>query len=59
MLTDERLWTIRDVSEYLGVPIQTLYSWRTQGYGPTGKRVGRYVRYRPEEVRRWFESLKD
>jgi len=39
MLTDERLWTIRDVSEYLSVPIQTLYSWRTQGYGPAGKRV--------------------
>ncbi len=59
MLTKDRLWTVRDVSEYLGVPVQTLYTWRSQGYGPAGKRVGRYVRYRPEDVRRWFESLRD
>lgn len=59
MLTKERLWTVKDVSEYLGVPVQTLYTWRCQGYGPEGKRVGRYVRYRAEDVRRWFESLTD
>ena len=34
----------------------TLYHWRRTGYGPQGTRVGRYVRYRPEEVRAWFES---
>lgn len=59
MLTKERLWTVQDVSEYLGVPVQTLYNWRSQGYGPAGKRVGRCVRYRSEDVRRWFESLSD
>jgi hypothetical protein len=27
------------------------------GYGPKGRRVGRYVRYDSDDVRRWFESL--
>ena len=30
------LWTIDEVADYLGVPKQTVYSWRTSGYGPTG-----------------------
>ncbi len=27
-----RLWTIGDVSEFLGVPVNTLYQWRHRGY---------------------------
>jgi predicted DNA-binding transcriptional regulator AlpA len=53
----ERLWGVEEVSAYLGVPVKTLYQWRTHGYGPTGRRVGRYLRYDPAEVRRWFASL--
>jgi predicted DNA-binding transcriptional regulator AlpA len=52
-----RLWTVDDVSAYLGVPVKTLYQWRYQGYGPTARRMGRYIRYRPGDVVRWFESL--
>jgi predicted DNA-binding transcriptional regulator AlpA len=37
--------------------VSTLYQWRHQGYGPKGRRVGRYIRYDPKEVRRWFQSL--
>ena len=36
-----RLWTVEDVSEYLGVPVKTLYQWRYLGQGPAAKRVGR------------------
>ncbi|RBM21724.1 excisionase [Prauserella sp. PE36] len=54
-----RLWTVEDVAEYLGVPVKTLYDWRTKGYGPEGKRVGKYVRYKPDDVIAWFESLDD
>lgn len=50
------LWGIEDVSAYLGVPIGTLYQWRTRGYGPPGRRIGKYVRYKPDDVERWFES---
>jgi predicted DNA-binding transcriptional regulator AlpA len=51
------LWTIEDVSAYLGVPVKTLYDWRSWRYGPVGKRVGKYVRYRATDVMAWFESL--
>jgi predicted DNA-binding transcriptional regulator AlpA len=54
--TIARLWTVQDVSTYLGIPVMTLYHWRRTGYGPRSTRVGRYLRYRPEEVRAWFEN---
>lgn len=39
------LWTIDDVANYLGVPKQTIYSWRHTGYGPKGFRVGKHLRW--------------
>ena len=53
MSSAERLWTIQDVAHYLGVPVQTLYQWRSRGHGPRGVRIGRHVRYRSDDVRRW------
>jgi len=52
-----RLWTVDDVAHYLGVPVKTLYDWRTRDYGPACKRVGKHLRYRPEDVEAWFENL--
>ena len=52
----ERLWSARDVAEFLGVPIGTLYQWRHLGTGPKAYRVGRHLRYDPGEVRRWLEE---
>jgi excisionase family DNA binding protein len=48
--------TVQDVAAILGVPSATLYCWRYQGKGPKGIRVGRYVRYREEDVSRWLEE---
>lgn len=55
----EPLWGVPDVARYLGVPVATLYQWRHHGYGPPGRRVGRYVRYDPGDVRRWFTDQSD
>lgn len=55
----EPLWGVTDVATYLGVPIATLYQWRHHRYGPPGRRVGRYVRYDPDDVRRWFRAQHD
>ncbi|SNR79850.1 transcriptional regulator, AlpA family [Haloechinothrix alba] len=52
-----KLWTVEDVAEYLGIPVNTLYDWRTRNYGPPARRVGKYLRYRAEDVVAWFESL--
>lgn len=48
-----KLWGIKEVAAYLGVPVQTIYQWRSKGYGPPGCRMGKYVRYRPEDVMQW------
>lgn len=55
----ERRWGPEDVAAYLDVSVRTIYSWRCSGYGPRGRRVGRYVRYDPDEVRAWFAALGD
>jgi excisionase family DNA binding protein len=54
---DDKTWGPKEVSEYLGVPVQTIYQWRTRNYGPPGRRVGKRVRYLPDEVRAWFRDL--
>jgi predicted DNA-binding transcriptional regulator AlpA len=51
------LWTIHDVSTYLGVPVQTLYSWRARNFGPRARRVGKHLRYRPGDVESWVDAL--
>ncbi len=53
------LWGVQDVAAYLSVPVGTLYDWRCKGYGPKAKKVGRYLRYEPDVVRRWFVELDD
>jgi excisionase family DNA binding protein len=55
----EKLMSLTDVSEMLGIPIHTLYRWRHNGDGPAGYRVGRHVRYRREVVEAWLEQQAD
>ena len=52
--SSEPRWTVQQVSDYLQVPVQTLYTWRKTGYGPPAGRVGRSLRYDPDSVREWF-----
>jgi predicted DNA-binding transcriptional regulator AlpA len=59
MTESEAIWTAAEVSSYLKVSVNTLYYWRLRGYGPKGKRVGRYLRYKPSEVIDWFNSLSN
>ncbi|MDQ3406187.1 MAG: helix-turn-helix domain-containing protein [Actinomycetota bacterium] len=49
-----KLWGIKELADFLGIPIQTIYQWRTKGYGPPGRRVGKHVKYSPEDVYVWF-----
>jgi predicted DNA-binding transcriptional regulator AlpA len=50
----ERLWTIREVSEFLAIPVATLHQWRYLGTGPAAFRVGKHLRYDPDAVRTWL-----
>lgn len=53
----DKLWTVQDVADYLGVPVKTLYRWRTMNYGPAARRVGKHLRYRSSDVVAWFDAL--
>jgi excisionase family DNA binding protein len=55
----ERLLTIRDVAELLGVTVDTLYQWRYRHEGPTGYRIGGRIRYRRGEVEEWISEQAD
>ncbi|MFE0627803.1 helix-turn-helix transcriptional regulator [Streptomyces sp. NPDC058864] len=46
-----------DLADLLGVPLETVYQWRRKGTGPRGFRIGRHLRYDPEDVRRWVADL--
>ena len=50
----DRLWTAEDTAAYLQIPKATLYQWRYLGIGPKAGRVGRHLRYDPEDVKAWF-----
>jgi predicted DNA-binding transcriptional regulator AlpA len=49
----DRLWTIHDLSAFLGVPVGTLYQWRHREMGPPAVRLGKHLRYQPSAVRAW------
>ncbi len=55
----QELWDIDAVASYLGVAKQTIYSWRTTGYGPAGFRVGKHLRWRAATVIDWTVRLED
>jgi excisionase family DNA binding protein len=57
-LNTEPRWGVEDVARYLGIPVKTLYNWRTENYGPKGVRVGKHVRYDPQDVVDWFDAQK-
>lgn len=46
----------KDVADYLGVPIKTVYEWNSRGTGPKLRKVGRHVRYRWDDVEKWLEA---
>jgi excisionase family DNA binding protein len=52
------LLTPLEVAAWLQVPVATLYRWRYDGKGPRAAKIGRHLRYRPEEVERWLHEAE-
>jgi excisionase family DNA binding protein len=50
------LWSVNEVATYLSVPVETVYQWRKRKYGPPAARVGKHLRYDPDDVRTWFRG---
>ncbi len=54
MDTLDRLLSVQDLADYLGVPVATIYTWRHRGHGPPGFRVGRHLRFRTSDIAHWI-----
>jgi excisionase family DNA binding protein len=52
----ERLWSIRETAEFLGLPETTLYQLNSKGTGPRSYKVGKHRRYDPADVAAWLET---
>ena len=59
MDSTDRVMSLVDLSEMLGIPVNTLYRWRVRGEGPTGYRLGKHVRYQRAAVEPWLETQTD
>ncbi|MCH0566065.1 AlpA family transcriptional regulator [Streptomyces sp. MUM 2J] len=52
-----RFLTPDDLVEMFDLPsVETVYQWRRRRTGPRGFRVGRHLRFDPDDVRAWVES---
>ncbi len=51
------LLTESEVAKQLRVSLACLRRWRLEKRGPLYVKIGPLVRYRPEEVESWLESL--
>jgi excisionase family DNA binding protein len=55
----EPLLSAREVADYLGVPLSTLYDWRLHGQGPAAYRLGKHLKYAVGDVATWLEAQRD
>ncbi|GAA1325108.1 helix-turn-helix transcriptional regulator [Leucobacter albus] len=57
--TPAHLWNLEpllsagEVSDYLGIPVSTLYDWRTRDLGPRAHRIGKHLKYAVSDVCDW------
>lgn len=51
----ERLWSVEELSAFLGIPVQTIRGWRAKNYGPPVRKIGKHLRYDPAKVREWLD----
>jgi len=55
----EPLLDVGDLAAYLGVPVSTVYDWRTNGKGPAAHRVGKHLKFAVSDVRIWVEQQRE
>ena len=58
-LMAERLWSIDDLAEFLGVSKSTVYDWRNRGDGPVAHRLGKHLKYARADVDAWLATRRD
>lgn len=54
-----RLLTVKELADLLQIPTKTIYTWRYKGIGPPAVPMGRYLRFRAEDVVAWLDARAD
>jgi predicted DNA-binding transcriptional regulator AlpA len=53
----DRYLTPEDLVQLFELPsVETVYQWRRKHIGPRGFRVGRHLRFDPQDVQAWVKS---
>ena len=55
----EPLLDAGELAAYLGVPLSTVYDWRTRGLGPRAYRFGKHLKFAVSDVRAWIEQQRE
>lgn len=55
----EPLLSIETLAEYVGVPVVTIYRWRTEGKGPCAMRIGRHIKFALSDVQAWLDTVRE
>jgi excisionase family DNA binding protein len=54
-----RLLTVQELADLLQVPVKTIYTWRYKGIGPPAVPLGRYLRFRADDIAVWLGKRAD
>lgn len=55
----EPLLDVGELAAYVGVPVSTVYDWRTRGLGPRAYRFGKHLKFAVSDVRLWIEPQRE
>ena len=55
----EPLLDVAELAAHLGVPVSTVYDWRTRGLGPRAYRFGKHLKFAVSDVRTWIEQQRE
>jgi excisionase family DNA binding protein len=55
----EPLLSVGELADYLGVPVSTIYDWRTGGHGPVAHRFGKHIKFALTDVRAWVAAQRE
>lgn len=55
----EPLLDVTELAAYLGVPVSTVYDWRTHGKGPAAYRFGKRLKFAVSDMRAWLTEHRD
>ena len=53
------LLSVADLSGLIGIPVSTIYDWRTHGKGPVAYRFGKHLKYATADVTAWMAGQRD